>query len=218
MVAPRFEDGTDLWLLCPTELWEAVMRTPDAPPRRFPGTVDVRRYPLISAHAAMGAATGLEPLARLLSDHKLLILALAVGVCLVVAAPMVLSGAAVAGATATAATEAAVAAGATEAAVGAGVAVAEEAAATSLAAYRAARSAKAVIAVATEVTKAAAVLMVVVTTRQASAKSPAAVTRASAVRAVDSKDLPVYYEYGLSREVLYMNTPCRIVGRARATR
>lgn len=206
-VAPQFEKDADLWILCPTALWEATVLKPRMDARPFPGTIDIRRSPVMSANAAMAAAA-MAPFtaaARLLSNEKVLIILVGVAACLVVVGAVVLLpelaiGGAVAGSAAVAVE---------------GVVLAEEAAVISLQAYRAARAAQAAVAAAKEVSAAAAVLLVVFSTKQASAKAPATVTQVSTVRAVSVDDIPPYYEYALDREVVYRNEPYRIIGRAR---
>lgn len=210
-VASRFEPDTDLWILCPVALWETLVLRPRDQARPWPGTVDIRRYPLMAGHAAMAAAV-VSPLlaaARLFSDERVLIVMAAAAVCLVVIGVGVLLApeAAVGGAVVAATTETAVA---TQAAV-----VAEEAVVISLQAYRAARAAQAVAASAKQTSAAAAALLVVVSTRQAAAQTTSVVQNVTAVRAVDADDMPSYYEYEKDREVVYQGEPYRIIGRAR---
>lgn len=214
-VAPHFEKDTDLWILAPTELWAATVLRRRIEARPLPGAVDLRRYPLMAAHAAMADAA-LSPVTafgRLVSHPTVLIILVGVAACLVVVGaavllPEIAAAGAVGGATI----------GVTETAVAAeAAAVAEEAVVISLQAYRAARMAQAAAATAKEVSTAAAVLLVVASTQQASAQSPANVTKVSAVRAVNADDIPTYYDYGLDREVIYLNERYRIVGRARVT-
>ncbi len=206
-VAPHFEKDADLWILCPSELWEATVLRKRVDARPFPGTIDLRRHPVMNANAAMAAAAAgpFLALGRLLSNEKVLIVLVGVAACLVVVGAVVLLPEIAAGG--------AVAAGAAGAAETA--AVAEEAVVISLQAYRAARAAQAAAAAAKEVSAAAAVLLLVFSTKQASAQTPAIVTKVSAVRAVSVDDIPTYYEYGLDREIVYMNECYRIVGRAR---
>jgi hypothetical protein len=209
-VAPRFEPDTDLWILCPTELWEAAVMRPRMQSRPLPGAVDIRRYPLMAAHAAAASAAAAPFMAavRVFSDERVQIFLLGAAVSLVVIGIGVLLLPEAAGAAAVAAT--------TEAAIATEtVAAVEEAAVISLQAYRAARAAQAAAAAAKATSAAAAGLLVVATTRQASAKTTTSVTRVSTVQAVDADDLPSYYEYGLDREVTYQNEPYRIIGRAR---
>jgi hypothetical protein len=203
-VAPQFKGGTELWILCPKVLWEATVLKQRMDSRPFPGAVDIRRYPLMSGHAAMASAL-VGPFIRLFSNETVLILLVGAAACIVVIGALVLLPEIAVGAAAVTATEAGMAA------------ATEEVAVVSLQAYRAARSAQAAVAAAREVSEAAAVLLVVVSTKQASAKTPANVTDVSAVRAVNVDDVPAYYEYGLDREVIYRGQSYRIVGRARVT-
>lgn len=213
-VAPQFEKDADLWILCPTALWEATVLKPRMVARPFPGTIDIRRSPVMSANAAMaGAAMApFTAVARLLSNKEVLIILVGAAACLVVvgAAVLLLPELAIGGAVAGGAAVAGTGAVAVEGAV-----VAEEAVVISLQAYRAARAAQAAASAGKEISAAAAVLLVVFSTKQASAKAPATVTQVSTVRAVSVDDIPPYYEYALDREVVYRNEPYRIIGRAR---
>ena len=197
-VAAQFEPDTDLWILCPLELWRATVLKPRIDSKPLPQTIDVRKYPLIALH---GAAS--EAIARTG------VIMLAATACIVVIAGSVLLVAEIAGA--------GVVAGATGATVGS-AATAEGAAVVSLEAYRAARVASEALSTARQISSAAAALLVVVSTSKASAKAPTMVTDVSAVRAVSAKDIPVYYEYGRDQEILYLDRPYRIIGRARVGR